>query len=48
MRVAPRGKSANDIFGSPDDLKLRSCPTLFLHVAPEGASLQPDAGPVLR
>ena len=24
-----RGKSAHDIFGTPDDLKLRSCMTLF-------------------
>ena len=28
-------KSAHDIFGSPDDLKLRSCVTLFDAVAPE-------------
>lgn len=27
------GKSAHDIFGSPDDLKLRSCMTLFAAVA---------------
>lgn len=27
--------SAHDIFGSPDDLKLRSCMTLFGAVAPE-------------
>lgn len=26
------GKSANEIFGSPDDLKLRSCMTLFANV----------------
>src|SRR3569623_2753985 len=32
------GKSAHDIFGSPDDVKFRSCVTLFLHAAPrEGA-----------
>lgn len=29
-----RGKSAYDIFGSPDDLKLRSCATLFAAVSP--------------
>jgi uncharacterized protein (DUF1810 family) len=29
------GKTAHDIFGSPDDLKLRSCATLFAAVAPE-------------
>jgi uncharacterized protein (DUF1810 family) len=28
------GRSAHDIFGSPDDLKLRSCATLFAEVAP--------------
>ena len=29
-----QGKSAHDIFGSPDDLKFRSCLTLFAHAAP--------------
>jgi uncharacterized protein (DUF1810 family) len=29
------GKSAHDIFGSPDDLKLRSCMTLFAEAAGE-------------
>jgi len=33
--AAPAGVSAHDIFGSPDDLKLRSCLTLFDHVAPD-------------
>ena len=28
------GRSARDIFGSPDDLKLRSCATLFASVTP--------------
>ncbi|MEB3882971.1 DUF1810 domain-containing protein [Lyngbya sp. CCY1209] len=28
------GRSAHDIFGSPDDLKLRSCATLFEVVSP--------------
>jgi uncharacterized protein (DUF1810 family) len=28
------GRSASEIFGSPDDLKLRSCATLFACVAP--------------
>jgi len=27
--LAVKGKTANDIFGSPDDIKLRSCMTLF-------------------
>ncbi len=30
-------RSAGDIFGSPDDLKLRSCATLFAHVLPAGS-----------
>ena len=36
--AAARGKSAHDIFGSPDDLKFRSCLTLFQSVAPEEPS----------
>src|SRR5436190_24113161 len=28
------GRSAFEIFGSPDDMKLRSCATLFAHVSP--------------
>ena len=37
VRLALRieGRSANDIFGSPDDLKFRSCLTLFAQAAPE-------------
>ncbi len=31
------GRSANEIFGSPDDLKLRSCATLFACVSPSGS-----------
>jgi len=31
------GRSANEIFGSPDDLKLRSCATLFACVSPPGS-----------
>jgi uncharacterized protein (DUF1810 family) len=31
------GRSAHDIFGSPDDMKLRSCATLFAHVSPQGS-----------
>lgn len=33
--LATPGKTAHDIFGSPDDLKLRSCMTLFGAVAPD-------------
>jgi uncharacterized protein (DUF1810 family) len=31
------GKSANEVFGSPDDLKLRSCATLFAAISPAGS-----------
>lgn len=31
------GRSAHDIFGSPDDWKLRSCATLFASVSPPGS-----------
>ena len=31
------GRSAKEIFGSPDDLKLRSCATLFALVLPAGS-----------
>jgi uncharacterized protein (DUF1810 family) len=33
--LAIEGKTAHDIFGSPDDLKFRSCMTLFKLAAPE-------------
>ena len=29
--------TAHEVFGSPDDLKLRSCATLFAHVSPPGS-----------
>ena len=32
-----QGRSALEIFGSPDDLKLRSCATLFAAVSPPGS-----------
>ena len=31
------GRSAQQIFGSPDDIKLKSCATLFAHVSPPGS-----------
>jgi uncharacterized protein (DUF1810 family) len=31
------GRSASDIFGFPDDMKLRSCATLFARVSPPGS-----------
>jgi uncharacterized protein (DUF1810 family) len=33
--MAVGGKTAHQIFGSPDDLKFRSCLTLFAQVAPD-------------
>jgi uncharacterized protein (DUF1810 family) len=30
-------RSAHDVFGSPDDLKLRSCATLFARISPAGS-----------
>jgi uncharacterized protein (DUF1810 family) len=35
--LAIDGRSANEIFGSPDDMKLRSCATLFAAVSSEGS-----------
>jgi len=35
--VAVPGRSASEIFGSPDDLKLRSSATLFAVVSPDGS-----------
>ena len=30
-------RSAHEIFGSPDDMKMKSCATLFASVSPEGS-----------
>jgi uncharacterized protein (DUF1810 family) len=35
--LAVQGRSAYEIFGSPDDLKLKSCATLFASVSPAGS-----------
>ena len=35
--LAVEGKSARTILGSPDDLKLKSCATLFAHVSAPGS-----------
>lgn len=35
--LAVEGRSALAIFGSPDDLKLKSCATLFTLVSPDGS-----------
>ena len=31
------GRTATEVFGSPDDMKLRSSATLFAHVSPKGS-----------
>lgn len=38
LLALPPGRTAHDVFGSPDDLKCRSCLTLFHHVAPDEPS----------
>ena len=35
--VGVEGRTAHEVFGSPDDLKLRSCATLFAQVSPAGS-----------
>jgi len=35
--LSVEGRSAHEIFGSPDDFKLRSCATLFAQVSPPGS-----------
>lgn len=35
--LSVKGRTAFEIFGSPDDLKLRSSATLFAHVSPAGS-----------
>lgn len=35
--IAIEGRSAAEVFGSPDDMKLRSCATLFAAVSPAGS-----------
>ena len=35
--LAVEGRSAVDVFGSPDDMKLQSCATLFAGVSPTGS-----------
>jgi uncharacterized protein (DUF1810 family) len=35
--LAVRGKSAREVFGSPDDMKLKSCATLFAAVSEPGS-----------
>jgi uncharacterized protein (DUF1810 family) len=40
VALAVEGRSAHQIFGSPDDLKLHSCVTLFARVSAEGSVFQ--------
>ena len=35
--IAIEAKSAFDVFGTPDDLKLQSCATLFASISPPGS-----------
>jgi uncharacterized protein (DUF1810 family) len=35
--VSVEGRSAHDIFGTPDDMKLQSCASLFALVSPTGS-----------
>ncbi len=35
--LAVEGRSAHEIFGHPDDLKLRSCASLFASISPVGS-----------
>jgi uncharacterized protein (DUF1810 family) len=35
--LAAAGRPASDVFGVPDDMKLRSSTTLFAHVSPAGS-----------
>ena len=38
------GKTAREIFSSPDDLKFRSCATLFAQVSPAGSVFEKALG----
>jgi uncharacterized protein (DUF1810 family) len=35
--LSTQGRTAHEVFGSPDDMKLRSCATLFARVSPPGS-----------
>lgn len=41
-------RSANEIFGSPDDVKLKSSATLFAHVSPAGSVFERVLGQYFR
>lgn len=38
--LAVEGRTAFEVFGSPDDMKLRSCATLFAAVSPPGSAFE--------
>jgi uncharacterized protein (DUF1810 family) len=38
--LAVNDRTAHDIFGSPDDVKLKSSMTLFAQVSPEGSAFE--------
>lgn len=40
--LAHRDRTPREIFGAPDDLKFRSCPTLFEAVSPPESADAPD------
>jgi uncharacterized protein (DUF1810 family) len=46
--IRVEGRSATEIFGSPDDLKLRSCATLFAAVLPPGSVFERLLGKYYR
>jgi uncharacterized protein (DUF1810 family) len=46
--LAVEGRSAYEIFGSPDDTKLCSCATLFAQVAPAGSASEAVSGSVFE
>jgi uncharacterized protein (DUF1810 family) len=46
--IRVESRSATEIFGSPDDLKLRSCATLFACVSPPGSVFERLLGKYYR
>jgi uncharacterized protein (DUF1810 family) len=38
--LSVHGRTARDIFDSPDDMKLKSCMTLFASISPDGSVFQ--------
>ena len=38
--LAVTDRTAHEVFGSPDDMKLKSSMTLFAHVSPEGSAFE--------